>query len=60
MLLISAEFCGRWGCTWQENILNIILASLDGKSALILLGMYIADANIYGSSNLADRLGNSL
>jgi hypothetical protein len=41
MSLIFAEFCGRWGCTWQENILNIILASLDGKSALILLGILL-------------------
>ncbi len=41
MPLILAEFCGRWGCTWQENILNIILASLDGKSALILLGILL-------------------
>ena len=41
MSLILAEFCGRWGCTWQENILNIILASLDGKSALILLGILL-------------------
>lgn len=37
MQLILAEFCGRWGCTWQEGIINVILASLDGKSALILL-----------------------
>ncbi|HEY9635771.1 MAG TPA: hypothetical protein V6D14_20365 [Coleofasciculaceae cyanobacterium] len=41
MPLILAEFCGRWGCTLQENILNIILASLDGKSALILLGILL-------------------
>ena len=41
MPLILAEFCGRWGCTWQENIFNIILASLDGKSALILLGILL-------------------
>ena len=41
MPLILAEFCERWGCTWQENILNIILASLDGKSALILLGILL-------------------
>lgn len=41
MQLILAEFYGRWGCTWQENILNIILASLDGKSTLILLGILL-------------------
>jgi hypothetical protein len=41
MPLILAEFCGRWGCTWQENVLNIILASLDGKSTLILLGVLL-------------------
>jgi hypothetical protein len=41
MPLFLAEFCGRWGCTWQENILNIILASRDGKSALILLGILL-------------------
>jgi hypothetical protein len=41
MQLILAEFCGRWGCTWQEGIINVILASLDGKSALILMGILL-------------------
>jgi hypothetical protein len=41
MPLILAEFCGRWGCTWQEKIINVILASLDAKSALILLGILL-------------------
>lgn len=28
MALILAEFCGRWGCTAQEGILNLILVTL--------------------------------
>jgi hypothetical protein len=41
MQLVLAELCGRWGCSWQENVLNIILANLDGKSGLILLGILL-------------------
>jgi hypothetical protein len=36
-----AEFCGRWGCSWWENIITIILVSLKGKSAVLLLGLLL-------------------
>jgi hypothetical protein len=36
MQLILAEFCGRWGCTWWENIINLIVASA-GLPGIILL-----------------------
>ena len=41
MQLILAEFCGRWGCSWWENIITIILVSLKGKGAVILLGLLL-------------------
>lgn len=37
MQLILAEFCGRWGCTWQEGLINVLLVSLGSKRTLILL-----------------------
>ena len=41
MQLILAEFCGRWGCSWWENIITIILVSLKGKGAVLLLGLLL-------------------
>ena len=41
MQLILAEFCGRWGCSWWENMITIILVSLKGKGAVILLGLLL-------------------
>ncbi|MGB7708320.1 MAG: hypothetical protein WBL95_02015 [Microcoleus sp.] len=41
MQLILAEFCGRWGCYWWENIITIILVSLKGKGAVLLLGLLL-------------------
>ncbi|MEG3863277.1 hypothetical protein [Microcoleus sp. herbarium12] len=41
MQLIFAEFCGRWGCSWWENIITIILVSLKGKGAVLLLGLLL-------------------
>lgn len=38
MPLILAEFCGRWGCTWWEGIITVILVSLGFKGILLLLG----------------------
>ena len=37
MPLILAEFCGCWGCTWQEGIINVFLVSLGSKMTLKLL-----------------------
>lgn len=37
MPLILAEFCGRWGCTWQEGIFNLFLVALFSKGGWILL-----------------------
>ena len=39
--LIFLEFCGRWGCTWQEGILNVFLSTFlsSGQGILILLGI---------------------
>lgn len=37
MPLILAEFCGRWGCTWQEGIINLFLVTLFSKGGWILL-----------------------
>ena len=28
MLLFFAESCGRWGCTWQEGVLTLLLMAL--------------------------------
>ncbi|BDA76019.1 hypothetical protein CAL7716_101850 (plasmid) [Calothrix sp. PCC 7716] len=28
MQLFFAEFCGRWGCTWQEGLLTLLLMTL--------------------------------
>ncbi|MDQ2098866.1 MAG: hypothetical protein QQW96_14600 [Tychonema bourrellyi B0820] len=41
MQLILAEFCGCWGCSWWENIITIILVSLKGKGAVLLLGLLL-------------------
>ena len=41
MQLILAEFCGRWGCSWWENIITIIFVSLKGKGAVLLLGLLL-------------------
>lgn len=41
MQLILAEFCGRWGCSWWENIITIILMSFKGKAAIVLLGLLL-------------------
>lgn len=41
MQLILAEFCGRWGCSWWENMITIILVSLKGKGAVLLLGLLL-------------------
>jgi len=41
MQLILAEFCGRWGCSWWENIIAIILVSLKGKGVVLLLGLLL-------------------
>ncbi|MEG4275096.1 MULTISPECIES: hypothetical protein [unclassified Microcoleus] len=41
MQLILAEFCGRWGCSWWENIITIILVSLKGKGVVLLLGLLV-------------------
>ncbi|MBE9188003.1 hypothetical protein IQ270_26010 [Microcoleus sp. LEGE 07076] len=41
MQLILAEFCGRWGCSWWENIITIILVSLKGKGAVLLVGLLL-------------------
>lgn len=37
MPLLLAEFCGRWGCTWQEGIFNLFLVALFSKGGWILL-----------------------
>ena len=39
--LIFLEFCGRWGCTWQEGILTVFLSPFlsSGQGILILLGI---------------------
>lgn len=34
---ILAEFCGRWGCTWQEGIFNLILGILFSKGGWVFL-----------------------
>ena len=41
MQLILAELCGRWGCCWWENIITIILVSLKGKGAVLLLELLL-------------------
>lgn len=41
MQLILAELCGRWGCSWWENIITIILMSFKGKAAIVLLGLLL-------------------
>ncbi|MEG3873921.1 MULTISPECIES: hypothetical protein [unclassified Microcoleus] len=41
MQLILAEFCGRWGCSWWEKIITIILVSLKGKGVVLLLGLLL-------------------
>lgn len=37
MHLVLAEFCGRWGCTWQEGIVNLFLVTLFSKGGWIFL-----------------------
>lgn len=36
--LIFLEFCGRWGCTWQERILNVFLSTfLSSEQGILIL-----------------------
>jgi hypothetical protein len=39
---ILAEVCTRWGCTWQEGIINVFLASFGLPGLLILLAMLLS------------------
>jgi hypothetical protein len=32
MSLILAEFCGRWGCTWQQRKRNLTTARFVGRT----------------------------
>lgn len=34
---ILAEFCGRWGCTWQEGIFSLFLGILFSKGGWVFL-----------------------
>lgn len=34
---ILAEFCGRWGCTWQEGIFSLFLGILFSKGGWMFL-----------------------
>lgn len=37
MQVFFAEFCGRWGCTWQEAILTLFFMHLELAIFLIVL-----------------------
>ena len=41
MQLILAEFCGRWGCSWWEKIINLILGSLGNTGIIIYFGLIL-------------------
>jgi len=41
MQLILAEFCGRWGCSWWENIISLFLASSGVGGIMVLLGLIL-------------------
>ncbi len=45
-VVFFAEFCGRWGCSWQERILTLLLMSLSrlglfGTMLLIILIIFL-------------------
>lgn len=41
MQLILAEFCGRWGCSWWEKIINLILGSLGTTGIITYFGLIL-------------------
>jgi len=55
MPLILAEFCGRWGCTWWEGIINLIIMNFP---AFILLFFWFIILLILGGIEAVDFITN--
>lgn len=52
-----AEFCGRWGCTWWEGIITIIIINFTAFAFLFLWFIILLLMGVIEAVNFITNLG---